>query len=60
MENINCLISVGLKIDLKQEDMYLTNIPGKIFFKYPAKCDHAIPTAKLPAGRSWFSRTSPV
>lgn len=52
MENINCLISVGLQIDLKQEDMYLTNIPGKIFFKYPAKCDHAIPTAKLPAGRS--------
>lgn len=38
----------------------MKNVPGKIFFKYPAKCDHAIPTAKFPAGRSWFNRTSPV
>ena len=25
-------------------------LPGSISFRYPEKCDHAMPTAKLPAG----------
>ena len=29
---------------------YQSILPGSISFRYPAKCDHAMPTAKLPAG----------